>query len=382
MQSIPADVASPNWSIRATAFDRLAGWAEDDHGSALSCFRISARRMAERPYSRKAFGVDPLELAEIGRRALRLSPSQCANAKTAKQFFEENFRPFAIAPADGGGFLTGYFEPEMPASPVRTAKFVYPLYRRPPDLVEITDANRPQGWNRELGFGRRLDDRIVEYFDRAAIEAGALAGRGLELAFIESAIDGFFIHIQGSARLLMPAGRTTRISFAGKSGHAYTAIGRVLIEDAQLRRETVTMQAIRDWLAAHPDRAAAIMAQNQSFIFFAETDAPDPALGPIAAASVQLSPGRSLAVDRDIHTFGTPIFVSTRGPLSGDAKPLRRLAIAQDIGSAIVGVARGDLFVGSGLVAGEIAGAIRHAAEFHVLFPAIGDSARDGNREG
>lgn len=349
-----------------TEFAQIAGWGEDDHAAALACFRISARRMAERPYTTKALGVDARALAAAGVKALALGE---VGARAARAFFEEHFRPHRICPPAGSGFVTGYFEPVLAASPVRTARFAWPLYRRPADLVGIDDATRPPSLDPSFMFARRTAAGLEEYFDRAAIEAGALAGRSLELAWLENPIDAFFIHIQGSARLIMPDGALWRISYAGKSGHPFTPIGAILIEMGELRREDVTMDTIRSWLEADLPRARALMARNRSFIFFQRMEQDDPSLGPVAAASVPLTPGRSLAVDHRLQTFGAPVWVSTHAPLPHERLPFCRLMIAQDTGSAIVGPARGDLFIGSGREAGTIAGSIRHPADFIVLAP-------------
>jgi membrane-bound lytic murein transglycosylase A len=201
--------------------------------------------------------------------------------------------------------------------------------------------------------------------------AGHLDGRGLELVWLADPVDAFFIHVQGAARIALADGRTMRVTYAAKTGHPYTAIGRVLIEQGALTRETATMQGIRAWLAAHKDdahgdAAAAVLAHNRSYIFFREAPVSDPALGPIAAAKVPLTAGRSLAVDRLLHTFHTPVWIETMLP-GGEA--FRRLTIAHDTGSAIVGPARGDIFFGSGAAAGAIAGAMRSGGRFVVLLP-------------
>ncbi len=196
--------------------------------------------------------------------------------------------------------------------------------------------------------------------------AGALAGERLELVWLKDAVDAFFIHVQGAARVALPDGTTMRVTYAAKSGHPYTSIGRVLVERGALTRETATMQGIRAWLGAHPGEAAAVMAANRSFIYFREAEVVDRSLGPVAAAKVPLTAGRSLAVDRLIHAFHTPIWVETMLPSGGT---FRRLTIAQDTGSAIVGPARGDIFFGSGDAAGEIAGSMRGGGRFVVLMP-------------
>src|SRR5665811_200639 len=225
---------------------------------------------------------------------------------------------------------------------------------------------------KRLYFRRKSMDGLSEIYDRAASENGALDGRGLELYWFESRIDIFFIHIQGSARIILSDGSVRRLSYDGKSGHLFTPIGKLLIERLEIEAANITMQSIRNWLETHPDEAGTLMQRNRSYIFFQEINHPEPELGPVAAAGVPLTPFRSLAIDHRLHTFGVPIYVVTNLPLPKDDLPFRKLMIAQDTGSAIVGPARGDLFMGTGNIAGELAGGIRHEADFFVLIPKNG----------
>ena len=256
---------------------------------------------------------------------------------------------------------------------MRSDKFRTPLLRRPNDLVEITDDNRPPGFDPELRFARLVDSSIGQHFeqypDRKAIEAGYLNGRGLELAWVKDPAEALFIHVQGSARLRFENGAMVRVGYAAKNGHPYTAVGKVLLEQDELTRNKCGMQAIRDWLVQNPTKADAVINQNRSFIFFNEYPVNDIAEGPIGAAKVDLTPYRSLAVDRLLHTFGTPVWLETSKPLPGDKTRFARLMVAQDTGSAIVGPARGDLFLGSGSKVGKIAGEVRHAARFVIFKP-------------
>lgn len=356
--------------LKKISFSDIDGWELEDHAAALACFRVSARRMSERPYTSKALGINAGRLAAAGEAALRLAKN--TDSRTARRFFEDWFRPFGVAGENTAvpGFVTGYFEPEIRASKTADNRFRYPVLKRPADLVSIDDTNRPKGMDEAFFFARKNGNILSEYPDRRAIENGALDGLGLELFWFESRIDVFFIHIQGSARLVMRDGSLRRISYAGKSGHPFTAIGKLLVARGELTAENATMQTIRGWLEDHREKANELMWENRSFIFFQEVAHPDPDLGPVAAASVPLTPGRSLAVDHRLHTFGTPIWVETQAPLPDSNMPYRRLMIAQDTGSAIVGPARGDLFIGSGFEAGEIAGRIKHDAAFVVLVPA------------
>jgi len=373
------------------SFAELPGWADDDLLSAFEAFRRSAFQILTKPYRTGSLGV-ACDAFEAAYRDSRETPAK--DGAGARAFFERHFVPTRVLaepveapphrldpagrstspPARGrgygaSGFVTGFYEPVVEASAVRTERFNVPLLARPDDLIDIDDANRPAGMDPYLAFARRTDGVPVEYLDRPAIEQGALAGRGLEIAWLESKVDAFFIHVQGAARLEMTDGESRRVTYAAKSGQRFTGIGRVLADIGEIPLEKVTMQSIRAWLAAHPDRVDEILWHNRSYIFFRDAAVDDPALGPVAAAKVPLTPGRSMAVDRLLHTFGTPFYIDASTLMAFGGENFRRLMIAQDTGSAIVGPARGDLFAGSGEAAGEIAGVVRAQADFYALLP-------------
>ena len=355
--------------LTTISFGQIAGWRQDDHAAAFAAFLHSARRIVETPVKKRHRAVDPDALADVARHAINIAP---VTGNAARLFFEQNFRPARI---DAEGFVTGYYEPELAASPVRTAEFSVPLYRRPPDLVDVDDGNRPTGWDRQIRFAQRTETGIAPYFDRAAIDGGALAGQGLELAWLADPVDAYFVHIQGSARLRLADGDLKRVAFDGKSGHPYTSIGRLAVECGYLSARAADKAGLEAWLRKNPEAGRELMHQNRSYIFFRETPDVAPEEGPIGAAGVPLTAGRSLAVDRTLMTFHTPVWVDAPGvpaperPAGAAASRFRRLMIAQDTGSAIVGPARGDLFFGSGDKAGERAGRVRHAATMTLLLP-------------
>lgn len=343
------------------AFDDLPGFHTDDHAAALRAFASGATVLGSAPPKSRASGIDAAGLARLLAAAASTAPDD------ARDFFADNFSPHEVQ-SDDGGFFTGYYEPVVEGSRIRTARFAVPLYRMPDDLVEFDPADPPPGLDPAARFARATPAGLAPYADRAAIEAGFLADRGLELVWLANAVDAFFIHIQGAARIRLAEGGEMRVTYAAKSGHPYTPIGRVLIEMGALGKGAATMQAIRAWLAANPLDAPDVMAANRSFIFFREAPVADPSLGPVAAAKVPLVAGRSLAVDRLLFPFHLPVFVDT---VLADGTAFRRLMIAHDTGSAIVGAARGDIFFGSGDAAGAVAGAMRARGRFIVLAPKV-----------
>jgi membrane-bound lytic murein transglycosylase A len=355
--------AGAGFRLEPLDFTDIPGWADDDHAAALAAFRRGAAVLDDHPPRSRTSGIDAGALSAAIRRAAGLADDTGA---AARAFFEAAFQPHEVLPETGGAFFTGYYEPVVAGARTRSPDYTVPIYARPDDLVEIDPDDPPPGIAPGTRFARQVGSAIAAYPDRGAIGAGFLAGRGLELVWLADPVDAFFIHIQGAARIRLAGGGEMRITYAAKSGHPYTPIGRVLIDKGALPPGGATMATIRQWLADHPGEAAAVMAANRSFIFFREAEVADPRLGPVAAAKVPLTAGRSLAVDRLIHTFHGPVWIDTRQP---DGTALRRLMVAQDTGSAIVGPARGDVFVGSGDEAGAVAGAFQAGGRFILLVP-------------
>lgn len=355
--------------LRSIAFADLPGWQTDDHGAALAAFQLSCGAILDRG---GAFGRDPVhggrpaDWLEVCRRALTARSS----ARTsARQFFESEFLPVRVSdPQRPQGLFTGYFEPEVKGSRTRGGPYQVPVYRRPSDL-EAFDAAARQATG--LAYGRHLGNKAAPYHSRQEIETGALAGQNLELVWLTDWVDAFFLQIQGSGRVRLEDGSLMRLAFAGKTGLPYTAVGGILADRGDIPRNEVSMQSIRAWMANHPKAARELMWQNQSYVFFREMPASDPALGPPGAQQVPLTPLRSLAVDRDFWAFGTPIWLDAEVPSgpAGALQPMRRLLIAQDTGTAIKGRVRGDVFWGTGEAAASVAGYMKSPGAMVALLP-------------
>jgi membrane-bound lytic murein transglycosylase A len=349
-------------------WSELAGWSADDHLAAFAAYQTSCRAMLKLRRSDER-GEISAALSNVCRKAVDLQPQDTEAART---FFEQNFQPVRIGPlGEAQGLLTGYFEPIVAGSRFPTPEFHVPLYRRPRDLEAAGYKPGTLAFPNKGGrIGRRNDkNELMPYYDRAAIEAGALDGQGLEICWLKSSSDLLAIQIEGSGRVILEDGTPLRVAFDSHNGYAFSSIERVLIDRNVIARKDISTQAIRDWMAAHPDEAAKVRAANRSYIFFRITGLTNEG-EPLGAQGVPLTPGRSIAVDR-VHQYGTPFFIDADLPSASGrgASPFRRLMIAQDTGSAIVGPARADLYWGAGEEAGRIAGRIRHPGRFMMLLP-------------
>jgi membrane-bound lytic murein transglycosylase A len=345
-------------------FASLGAWADDDHLAALGAFRRSAQAGAAGDDSPRP--AQPAPPGLVANRRAALGPD-IATRREARRFFETRFRPFRVIPEAGAGFLTGYYEPCIPASPVETDAFRWPILGRPADLVSFGLDAAPAGFPQGVTGARRLGDgSLAPYADRAAIEAE----RRDPILWVRDAVEAFLVQVQGSAQVVFPDRRRARLAYDGRNGLPYTSIGKILIESGEIAASDMSLANLKAWLRRDRARGLALMQRNRSFVFFRLVEDFDPALGPVAGAGVPLSPLRSIAVDRTIWAYGLPFWIAADLPWEDDAlRPFRRLMIAQDTGSAIVGPARADIFFGSGDEAGARAGAIRHRADFTVLIP-------------
>jgi membrane-bound lytic murein transglycosylase A len=296
----------------------------------------------------------------------RHAPAHPNNPAEARAYFEENFAPFNIrAGSVKDGLFTGYYEPELHGSPTRHGRYQTPVYGLPDDLVSVDLGQFRDTLKGEHIAGRIESTRLVPYATRAQIDASGIPSSQI-LFYGDDPVAVFFLHIQGSGRVVFDDGSVVRVAYAGQNGHPYTAIGKTLIKNGALKRENVSMQSIAAWLHTHPDQARAVMESDASYIFFKETPLGDPALGSPGTESVPLTPEASVAVDTKVHPLGIPLFIAATTP---DGKPLHRLFVAQDTGGAIKGPVRADIFFGFGNNAETLAGEMKQKGTMFVLLP-------------
>ncbi|MGB8399835.1 MAG: MltA domain-containing protein [Bradyrhizobium sp.] len=358
----------------------VAGWSEDDHLAAYKAFRASCKPIAGQtgpPADPKALGTslrDPCRVA----RGIELS-----DGARAKSFFEGHFLPLRISRlGEAEGFVTGYYEPVIDGARMQTDVYSVPVYRRPSNLFVRGARQSSTGLPNKGQVFRKIGRRkLVPYYDRAEIEDGAIAGRGLEICWLRNQTDLLFSQIQGSARVRLEDGSTLRINYDAHNGYPYTPVGRVLIDRGIIPKDQMSMQKIREWIDQNPDGAQELRRQNRSYIFFREVQLSDKDEA-VGAQGVPLTPGRSIAVDKSLHVYGTPFFIEGELPIESEQSktPFRRLMIAQDTGSAIVGPARADLYFGAGADAGKVSGRLRHTMRFVILVPKSLDPVARGRK--
>jgi membrane-bound lytic murein transglycosylase A len=341
------------------SFETLSGWRDDDQAMAFEAYLKSCRAILNGSKAmrkaRPVFGG----LYDVCERATALAAGGTVDTLTARKFFEDNFKPVRIKPPErtygyytgADGFYTGYYEPEVIGSRVKTDEYSVPIYGVPASVA-----------------GKK--SRHFVQYDRVDIEKGALAGKGLEICWIKNPVDLFFAQIQGSTRIKLADGELMRLNYIASNGKPYTPVGRLLIDSGVFTPEEMSMDKIREFMEANPEEGKALREKNRSFVFFSKTklQAHDECLG---AQGIALTPGRSIAVDPKIHVYGTPVWIDAKLPLKGAAPEdtFQRLVVAQDTGSAIRGPARADIYFGHGPDIPSIAGRIKQFGQFVMLMP-------------
>ena len=345
---------APRAEIRyaAVPFAALPGWASAELAPGLRAFLAGCARFGS---------ASPLQRVCESARTLSLGEEAAA-----RRFVEESFSAWAVLAGDGAaeGLVTGYYEPILAGSRERGARFRFPVYGVPPDLVTVDlDSLHPELRHLRLR-GRVEGSRLVPYWSRNQIETQP-EFRAPILAWVEDPVELLFLQIQGSGQIALESGERMRIGYADQNGHPYRSIGRFLVDRGEMPLERASMQGIKAWAAANPAKLREALDSNPSYVFFREL--PVDTGGPPGTLGAPLSAGYSVAIDPRAVPLGAPVFLATTWPLS--TRPLERLVAAQDTGGAIRGAARADFFWGTGPEAGSFAGQMRQRGRMWILWP-------------
>lgn len=340
-----------------TQWTDLVDWQRDDPRDALTAFEQGCSMLKSRA-----------EWASSCTAATTLV-NRKFSAADASAFFRNQFQPFQVLNADETttGTVTGYYEPLLRGSRTRTEEFRYPIYAAPQDLIAVDLSETYTDLKHRRLRGRLVGNKLVPYYDRAEIEGmnGTSPLKGLEIAWVDNAVELFFLQIQGSGQIQLPDGSRIRLGYADQNGHPFRSLGGLLIRRGEIRAERASMQGIKAWAERNPAKVQAFMNGNPSYVFFKEISSAGS--GPIGTLGVPLTAERSIAVDPRVIPLGVPVFLSTTFPSSKE--PLNRLMVAQDTGGAIAGGVRVDFYWGFGDEAGAQAGRMKQKGKKWVLLP-------------
>jgi membrane-bound lytic murein transglycosylase A len=343
----PPGIGSPvDWSS-------LQNWESDKHGDVWAGFLRSCEKLGHERWR---------EVCALAEESGPLSDAE------ARAFFEAHFevRPVYAEGGETEGLITGYYEPLLKGSLEPSDEYRYPLYGVPKDLLVVDLGSVYPQLNGLRLRGKLVGNKVVPYYDRAQLNDDPELLRGAEILWVDSLVDVFFLHVQGSGLVRLTDGSTVAVGYAQQNGHPYQSIGRVLVDMGELDREEVTLFTIRDWLQANPGRLHEVLAMNPSYVFFELKDGQ--ADGPVGSLNVELTPARSVAVDRSVIPLGAPVWLQTTLP-DEDQSPFDRLMLAQDTGGAIKGHVRADVFWGRGDEAEMLAGTMKQQGRLFVLLP-------------
>lgn len=361
---------SPKPAFRQVNFNQLPGWEAAEFKKSLMAFQTSCRAFIKQDPER-VVGTNQIDLQAKDwqpacHAALKLNQ---VSEKSAKLFFQKWFSPVEFYDGEPvKGLFTGYYMPLLKGSYKKSDEFSVPLYELPSNLMTIDlGLFIPHMKNRKL-VGRISGNKMVPFYTREEINKGAIKDTAKVLLWIQSPIDRLFLEIQGSGIVELEDGSRVFVGYDGQNGAPYTAIAGVLIKKGIMTKHNASMQAIKRYLEAHPKEMDKILNKNKSFVFFRKLSLE----GALGSQGVALTPGYSLAIDREWIPMGAPLWLSTTRPDSKDPnvnKPMQRLMIAQDTGGAIRGKVRGDVFWGGGEKATLIAGHMKNEGHYWLLLP-------------
>jgi membrane-bound lytic murein transglycosylase A len=340
--------------LEKTPWEGLPRFSSDNPTEALTAFLQSCAALKAKA-----------EWHEVCNRAYAVPANSKPDAII--QFFRSQFDPFRVVNADQTetGLVTGYYEPLLQGSRVRTPQYRYPIYAAPQDLitVDLSDVYPDLKFRRLRG--RLVGNKLVPYLERGEIASDAAPLKGLEIAYANNAVELFFLEIQGSGQIQLPDGSRIRVGYADQNGHPFRSLGGLLIRRGEIKPEHASLQGIKEWARRNPAKVQKFMNANPSFVFFKEL--PGDSGGPIGTLGVPLTAARSIAVDPRVIPLGVPVYLSTTFPGSG--QELNRLMVAQDTGGAINGAVRADFYWGFGDDAGALAGRMKQQGRMWVLLP-------------
>lgn len=352
-KSTPASITPDYAQLKSAQWGDIDGFSADDLSAAWPAWLQSCAGLKTKVQWQVACNA-------------ALALKQPKNAEIIN-YYTSYFDAYSASNADGTntGLITGYYQPMLKGSRSKSAKFAFPLYRQPSDLITVDLADLYPELKYKRVRGKLVGNKLVPYASRAQIETAVSPLAGNELVWVNDIVEAFFLQVQGSGIVKLENGEQMQVGYADQNGQAYNSIGRILIERGELTKDQAGMQGIKNWAAKNPSKLQELLNANPSYVFFREL--PAGLTGPLGALGVPITAERSLAIDPKFIPLGAPVFISTTQP--NTQKPLKRLMLAQDTGGAIKGGVRADFFWGAGDEAGKQAGSMKQQGKIWVLLP-------------
>lgn len=350
------------------SYQLLQGWDQEKYSQLLTLFRQTCQQMTKLPETLYLGGASELSGSHVKDWlpvCFAANQVDVNQPLQVKEFFEKWLQPYQYSVGGQKGKITGYYEPEIEGSMVRTGIYQVPVYMRPNDLEARKTVDG------QIQYGRIKNGQFEPYYTRAEIDRGILNGKNLEIVWLKNFADLFFMQIQGSARIILPNGNTLRLAYAGKNGQPYTPLGKILIDRGYMDPHAVNIYSLRAWLFNHPDQALSFMEENKNYVFFKSLTNQTLEKGPNGAFGVALNAGRSVAVDKKWIPLGAPLWLETDlpDPTHQDIRPWKHMVFAHDVGGDIQGINRLDLFTGWGKTAEWYAGLMNAKGNVYLLLP-------------
>lgn len=355
-----ADIKS-KVNVQQVPFSQLSGWNNDDFKEIISIFSKNCKYILNNKNEYIYNSQIKIKTSDYKDICHRFTGKNINTSKQMKDFMEAEFIPYSVADGDNyEGTFTSYYEAEINASFTKTSKYKYPIYGKPNDLVELNLKDFGADLPDTRLVGRVKDGKFIPYYNRREIEKNGI--NAPVIMWGDDLVDIHFMQIQGSAIAHMSDGSYIRIGYAENNGHKFRGIGGILLSKNAIEPKDASMIKIREWLRNNPQKADELMMENERFIFQRLSDAD----GPVGAIGISLTAGRSLAVDNKYIPLGAVLWLDTYNP---DKKDIKKIVFAQDIGSAIKGVVRGDYFWGHGEEALKQAGRMNSIGRYYILAP-------------
>lgn len=341
---VPPPVKPTTENMKAVSFTEIEGFYKDDLNHALEVFKKDCKKSKKN----------------------ELFTEVCEKAESeidGKRFFTLYFQPYKLLDENSSdeGLITGYYEPLLYGSLKKTARYKYPLYKTPKDMLIVDFTSIYPDLKSYKLRGKLVGNKVLPYDSREEIENNP--SKELEpIVYVDNKVDVFLLHVQGSGKVLLDTGELINVGYAEQNGRKFKGIGMYMLNKGYITKDELSAQGMKKYLDKNPSKADEVLNQNESYVFFQKSNQ-----GATGSLGTPLTAKRNIAVDRSVIPLGMPVFLNTTNPV--DKKPINQLMVAADVGGAIKGKVRADFFWGFGDSAFDYAGRMKEKGKMYILMP-------------